>query len=83
MRTAEQLVMVVVTAYQDRLAFLAICAALLAAAITVRLSPGRRWYDSATTFLILTTLLTALAYLTTHVLLDLPIAGIEVVSFRG
>jgi len=75
------LVMLVVTAYQERLALVAVAAALLAGAITARLAQGRRWYDSLATFLLLTLLLTVVVFLAVHVLMELPVAEIEVVSF--
>ena len=57
-------------------------AALAAGALTSRVAEGRRWYDSLTTFALLTTIFAAVFYLTAHVLAGIPVAGIEFIAWR-
>ena len=81
MSPPERFLMIVVTAYQARLAFIVVSAALLSGALTLRWSVDRRWYDSLSTFVFLTVLGSAVGYLAAHVLLEVPIASVEVLSF--
>lgn len=80
--TGEWMMMLVLTAYEGRLAMVSVAATALAGAITLRLAPGRRWYDSLSTFLLLSGVLLAAVFLAVHVLMDLPVAQIELLTFR-
>ena len=80
--SGEMISMLIVTAHQGRFGFIVVTAALLAGALALRWSHRRRWYDSVATFLLLTVLFTTTGYLALHVLLDVPVAGFEVVTFR-
>ena len=82
MNRGEWMVMLVVTAYQARLAMVVVAALALAGAITLRLAPGRRWYDSASTFLLLSGALVGAVFLGVHVLMGMPVASIELLTFR-
>jgi hypothetical protein len=74
---------IVLTAYQDRLAFILIASALLAGGISLRyLSRGRRWFEPVAAFLLMTVLFTALWVLGLQLVFGVPVTGIEVVSFQ-
>ena len=82
MSRGEWMVMLVVTAYQARLVMVVVAALALAGAITLRLAPGRRWYDSVSTFLLLSGALIGVTFLAVHVLMGLPVASVELLTFR-
>jgi uncharacterized membrane protein YjjP (DUF1212 family) len=74
--------MVIVTARAEPMGFLLVCAALAGAAATLRLSSQRRWFDSVSTFILLTALLAVIFYLSAHVLAEISVAGIEFFAWR-
>jgi len=74
--------MVIVTAKAAPMGFLLVCAALAAAALTLRFADGRGWYDLLASFLVLTVVLSGIFYLSAHVLAGIPVAGIEFIAWR-
>lgn len=78
----EAMWMFIVTAHAERLGFLAVCAALAAGALALRTAQGRRWYDVASTFALLTVAFTGIGYLGVQVLAEIAVAGIEFIAWR-
>ena len=78
----EPMWMVIVTARAAPVGFLLVCAALAAAAVTLRWPDGRRWYDLVACFLELTAVLAGCFYLSAHVLAGISVAGIELIAWR-
>lgn len=78
----DRLVAIVMMAHQGRLSWILGCAALMAASIALRTAPGRRWYDVLSTFFFLLLIFSLVVVLTLQLFFDVPVAGLEVVSFR-
>ena len=78
----EMMWMFIVTAHAERLGFLAVCAALAAGAVSLRTAQGRRWYDVASSFTLLTATFVGIGYLAIQVLAEIAVAGIEFIRWR-